>query len=63
MCPVSDANIGFNNAPPVENQGVGDDQIDGTISIGDGGLTHTISDDLATAEFHFIAVVGATVAS
>ncbi len=49
--------IGFNNAPVIENQGIGNQGID-CFSTQPLALTHAVSNHLATAKLHFIAVAG-----
>ena len=55
--PVLNADVGFDNAPVVNDQGIGDDRICDCM-----GhflpLPHAIADHLAAAEFHFLAVHG-----
>ena len=53
---VFNANIRLNNAPPIEDQGIGDHQIDGSLFTGNGGLTHAVSNDFATPKFDLIPV-------
>ena len=54
---ILDRHIGLDHAPPIHNQGVGDD---GVRRLGAGALAlaHAITDDLATTELHFFAVAG-----
>ncbi len=52
-----DAHVGFDDAPPVENQGVGDHGVHHG-GIGTLALAHAVADNLAAAEFYFVAVVG-----
>ena len=56
--PVFDANIRLDNAPPIQNQGIGDDGIHRSFSAGDGGLGHAIANRFAAAELHLVAVGG-----
>ena len=54
---VLQADVGFDDAPPIEYQGVGDDGVhDGVIRPL--ALAHAIADDFAATEFYFVAVVG-----
>ena len=53
---AGDADIGFDDAPVVEDQRVGDHSVDGTLRTRGLRLTHAVADDLAAAEFHFLAV-------
>ena len=50
--------IRFDNAPPVQNQRVGDHQIHRSIGAGDGRLPHAIADYLAAAKLHLVAIGG-----
>jgi len=54
---ILERHVGLDDAPPVDDQGVGDDRI---RRLGAGTLTlpHAITDDLAATEFHFLAVAG-----
>src|SRR4029077_9734155 len=51
-----DADIGLDDAPVVENDGVGDDGVDGALGAGTLRLPHAVADHLAAAEFNFLAV-------
>ena len=53
---VLDADIGFDDAPMIDNQRVGDDGVDRALFVGDLALAHAVADHLAAAEFHFLAV-------
>ena len=55
---VLEADIGFDDAPPVEDQGIGDHRVDGTLSSRGLGLAHAVANPLAAAELHLIAVDG-----
>ena len=55
---VLDADVGLHDAPVVEDQRVGDDSVDRALLVGDLALPHAVADDLAAAEFHFLAVGG-----
>ena len=55
---VLQADIRFDDAPPVENQGVGDHRVNGACGPGCLGLAHAVTNDFAAAEFHLIAVNG-----
>ncbi len=48
--------IGFDDAPMIEHDDIGDDGIDGAVSVGDLALAHAVADDLAAAELHLVAV-------
>ena len=58
--PVFDADVGFDNAPMVEDQRVGNHHIDdfGIVAL---ALPHAVADDFAATEFDFIAVHGVVV--
>ena len=51
-----DADIGFDDAPMIDDQRVGDDGIGRALPVGDLGLAHAVADHLAAAELHFLAV-------
>ena len=52
-----DADVGFDDAlDGVEDEGVGDDEVEALGVEGEGGLGHAVADDFAAAEFDFIAV-------
>ena len=51
------ADVGFYDAPPIQNQGIGDHCVHHGI-IGALALAHAIADDFAAAEFYFLTVVG-----
>ena len=53
---VADADIGFDDAPMVEDHGIGDDGVDGAVGAGRLPLPHAVADDLAAAEFDLLAV-------
>ena len=53
-----DADIGFDDAPMIENQGVGDDGVDRALLVGYLRLAHAVANDLAAAELHLLAVDG-----
>ena len=55
---VLEADVGFDNAPVVEDQRVGDDGVDRTLGVGNLRLAHAVADHLAAAKFHFLAVDG-----
>lgn len=54
---VLQADVGFDDAPPIEYQGVGDDGVHHGV-ISPLALAHAIADDFASAKFYFVAVVG-----
>src|SRR5262245_40240213 len=47
---IADADIGFDDAPMVEDHGIGNDGVDGTLGAGRLPLPHPVADDLAAAE-------------
>ncbi len=55
---VLKAHVGFDDAPMVDDQHVGDDRIDRAASAADLRLAHAVADDLAAAELHFFTVGG-----
>ena len=52
---VLDADVGLDDAPVVEDHGVGDDRVDRRCRDAL-ALAHAVADHLAAAEFHFLAV-------
>ena len=55
--PVFDADIGFNDPPVIDDQRIGQHQIDTVVSE-HLPLAHTVTDDLAAAELDLFAVGG-----
>ena len=55
---ILQADVGFDDAPMVEDEGVGDDGIDGAARVGRLRLPHAVADHLAAAELHLFAVSG-----
>jgi len=53
---VADADVGFDDAPVIEDERVGDDGVDGALRAGALALAHAVADHLAAAEFHLLAV-------
>src|SRR6266851_7586513 len=53
---VADADIGFDDAPVVEDHGIGDDGIDRTLGAGRLPLPHAVADHLAAAELDLLAI-------
>ncbi len=53
---VADADIGFDDAPMVEDHGVGDDGVDGALGAGRLPLPHPVADHLAAAELDLLAI-------
>ena len=55
---VLEADVGFDDAPVVEDQRIGDDGVGGALAVGDLRLAHAVADHLAAAELHLLAVGG-----
>ena len=55
---VLDADVGFDDAPVIEDQRIGDDGVDRALLVGNLRLAHAVADHLAAAEFHLLAVDG-----
>ena len=54
---VLDSDVGLDDARHrIENQRVGDDQVERLGGERQGRLAHAVADDLAAAEFHLVAV-------
>src|SRR5204862_8279375 len=53
---VADADIGFDDAPMVEDHRIGDDRIDGAVGTAPLALSHAVAYDLAAAELDLLAV-------
>src|SRR5271165_708487 len=53
---VADADIGLNDPPVIQNHGIGDDGVDGTVGAGRLPLPHAVANDLAAAEFDLLAI-------
>src|SRR5690606_22817651 len=55
--PVLDADVGLDDAPVIDDQGIGDQRVDhlGGQQL---ALAHAVTNDLATAELHFFAIGG-----
>ena len=51
-----EADIGFHDAPVVEDQGIGDDGIDCSLPAAGLALAHAVADHLAAAELHLLAI-------
>ncbi len=54
--PVLQAHIRFVDAAMVDDDDVGDDGIDSALGPRRLALAHAVANDLATAEFHFLAI-------
>jgi len=55
---VLDCDVGFDDAPMVDDDGVGDDGVDGAFGARHLTLPHSVADHLAAAELHLLAVCG-----
>ena len=53
-----DGDVGFHDAPMVDDQRIGDDGIGRALLVGGLRLPHAVADHLAAAEFHLLAVDG-----
>ncbi len=53
---VLDADVGLDDAPVIDDQGIGDDRVHRALDLRALRLAHAVADHLATAEFHFLAV-------
>src|SRR5581483_7555602 len=53
-----DGDVGFDNAPVVDDQRIGDDGVGGALPVGDLRLAHAVADHLAAAELHLLAIDG-----
>ena len=58
MRPSLQADIGFDDAPVIDDQRIGDDGVDGALGARHLALTHAVADHLAAAEFHLLAIDG-----
>ena len=56
--PVLEADVGLHDPPMIEDDGVGDDGVDGAARVGGLRLPHAVADHLAAAELHLFAVSG-----
>ena len=54
--PIFEANVGFDNAPVIQNQRVGHHAIDCTLTACTLALRHAVTDGFATAKFHFFTI-------
>ena len=52
---VADADVGLDDAPVVEDDGAGDDEVGRALGAGGAGLAHRLADDLAAAEHGLVA--------
>ena len=55
---VGDPDVRLDDTPVVDDQRVGDDRIHRALRLGKLRLAHAVTDDLATAELHLLAVDG-----
>ena len=53
---VADADIGFDDAPMVEDHGVGDDRVDRPLGAARLALAHAVADHFAAAELDLLAI-------
>jgi hypothetical protein len=53
---VADADIGLDDAPVVEDHGIGDYSVDGTVGTGRLPLPHAVADHLAAAELDLLPI-------
>ncbi len=53
---VGHGDVGFDDAPMVDDQRVGDDGVDRALRLRRLRLAHAVADDLAAAELHFLPV-------
>ena len=53
-----DRDVGFDDAPVIDDQRIGDDGISRALPVGDLRLPHAVADHLAAAEFHLLAING-----
>ena len=51
-----EADIRLDDPPMVENKRIGDDGVDGALGVADLALAHAVANDLAAAEFYFLAI-------
>src|SRR5262249_33289842 len=54
--PVLDRDIGFHNAPVVQNKSVGDHSVDGAQATRTLRLAHAIANNLSPSELHLFAI-------
>ncbi len=54
--PVLEADIGLHDSPVVDDEGIGDDRVDGALRAGALALAHAVADHLAAAELDLLAV-------
>ena len=54
--PALEANVGFDDAPVVQNKCVGHHTVHGSLMAGALALCHAVADGLAAAELHFLSV-------
>src|SRR6185437_14914599 len=53
-----DRDVGFDDAPVIDDQRVGDDGIGRALLVGRLRLAHAVADHLAAAELHLLAIGG-----
>src|SRR5215813_2088168 len=54
--PILDCDIGFDNSPVIEDQGVRDDRIHCALTTRTLRLPHPVANNFAATELHFLAV-------
>src|ERR1700693_780419 len=55
----ANADVGFDDPPPVDDQRIGHDEIERAFGLRERTLTHSVADHFAAAELYFVAVDGA----
>ena len=60
---VADADVGLDDAPVVEDDGAGDDQVGSALGAGRPALAHRLADHLAAAEHRLLAGPAGTAAA
>ena len=53
---VPQAHVRLDDAPPIQNQGIGDHRVHGAVPTAGLALTHAVPNHLAPAEFHLLPV-------
>ena len=55
---ILQADIGLDDAPVIDDQRIGDDSVDSALGACRLALAHAVTDDLAAAELHLVAIGG-----
>ena len=55
---VAQADVGLDDPPPIQDQGVSDHGVHGALAAGRLALAHAVADHLAAAKLHLIAIDG-----